>query len=163
MSKIFRVSWYPNQAYLDFSQLTPDEIGVLMQIVNLIYMKQGPIDYDAKWISRSFVDAGTAKINRIIKKLIEKDCIQEIVLDKKRSKITQKMSEIQLETVRNSRETHSKLGQKGGRAKAKNQQNQPHNSKNGLASTSVSISTSISNREGDTPPLRIVLEFVPIF
>ncbi|MCG8345029.1 MAG: hypothetical protein MI685_07710 [Chlorobiales bacterium] len=44
--KTFRVDWYPAAAHYDFSRLEAEEIAVLMQIINAIYIENGPIDND---------------------------------------------------------------------------------------------------------------------
>jgi uncharacterized protein YdaU (DUF1376 family) len=145
-SKIFRIPWFPNQAYLDFSRLDPHEIGVLMQIINLIYMNQGPIENDPKWISRSFINFGTAKTRNCIEKLID---IGALFINYE-GKISQKMSEKQLKNVQNSREFYSEMGSKGAESRKRNQQNQEFNFSPPKAP--VEASNSISNSIRDIPP-----------
>lgn len=113
----FRFDWYPARAYTKFMSLPADEIAVLIQIINLIYMNNGAIANDGKYIAQSIYDMGTAKCNRIIKNLIEKNQIY-LTPD---GKIAQKMSQIQLEKVKNRREEKAASGKLGGEQKAKNQ------------------------------------------
>jgi uncharacterized protein YdaU (DUF1376 family) len=53
MSKIFRFDCYPHDWLLDTSRLTPEDRGVYVQIVMLIYARGSQIDNDPKWISGS--------------------------------------------------------------------------------------------------------------
>jgi hypothetical protein len=149
-SKIFRIPWFPNQAYLDFSRLDPNEIGVLMQIINLIYMNQGPIANDPKWISKSFYDFGTAKTKNVINSLIEKGHLQTTL----KGFLTQKRAQSMLETVSKSREYYSEMGSKGAETRYKNNKNQqldlrPPKSP-AIASNSISDSVSYT----PLPPLK---------
>lgn len=146
MSKIFRIDYYPNQAYLDFSMLEADHVGVLIQVCNLIYMNQGPIENDPKWISRSIRNMGSAKTKRIIENLIQ-DGHLTITKDQK---ITKKMCEIQLETVQDRREFHSKIGKKGAKTRYENEQNQELNF-SGTKGDAIA-STSTSTRDRVLPP-----------
>lgn len=133
---IFRVDYYPHRAHAKFSQLKGDEIAMLMQIINLIYMNSGPIQNDGKYLSQSIYDFGTAKCNRLVKILLEKGHIY----DAGDNKIGQVMAEKQLGFVRVRSETRAKAGSIGGKTKAENEQKQQHSSSNSIStSTSTSI------------------------
>lgn len=142
--KEFRFGWNAKDAHTNFMELTCEQIGVLMQIINLIYIKRGRIENDPKWIAQSIHDMGSAKCRRIIKELLEKD---EIYLDD-RGKIGQKRTENEVEIVkglrkstnfeqnpsenetdpeRNSRENGAKLARNSAENKDSFEQNQQHN------------------------------------
>lgn len=108
MSKIFRIDWYPHQAYVDYSRMDADEIAVMSQIINLIYMNENPIDNDPKWISRSIRDMGPAKCRNVIDRLIHRG---ELSLDEN-GKISKKMCENQLKNVSKRREFYRDLRKK---------------------------------------------------
>jgi uncharacterized protein YdaU (DUF1376 family) len=148
MTKIFRIDYYPSQAYMDFSRMNANEIAVIIQIINLIYMNQGAIENDPKWISRSITDMGSSKCRNIIKNLVEKG---DIILQND-GKIHKKMCQNQLKTVENRRENASNSGKKGAEIKHENKQNQTLKSSNPKksAQASTSTSTSTSNNKHST-------------
>ena len=117
MTDIFRVDYYPHRAHAKFMGLKGDEIALLIQIINLIYMNGGPVANDGRYLSQSVYDFGTAKCNRIVKILLEKGHLYE----NSDGFLGQKMSETQLNIVRDRSETRAKSGALGGQNKANNQ------------------------------------------
>lgn len=99
MSKIFRIDWYPHNAYADFLKLNVEEIAVITQVINLIYINEGPIENDPKWISRSVNDLGIARCRNIINKLIQNGDLYIT----ENGKISKKMCENQLKNVKKRR------------------------------------------------------------
>jgi hypothetical protein len=146
MTKIFRIDYYPNQAYLDFTRLEADQIGVLMQIINLIYMNQGPIENDPKWISKSISNLGPTKCARIIEFLLENDHIY--LTDE--GKISKRMNEKQLKNVQERREILSNSGRTAANQRWENEQNQQH--KNAGRINRKMPSTSTRDRDNPLPP-----------
>lgn len=130
--KSFRFDWYPKDAHADFMQLTAEQIGVLMQVCNLIYINNGPIAYDGKWISQSIYSMGTAKCNRILRELLEKRVLVSV---ENGTKITQKRSENEMKLTRNRREFRSEMGKKGAKTRYEIEENQPLEKKSAIAST----------------------------
>lgn len=133
---IFRVDYYPHRAHAKYMMLNGDEIAMLTQIINLIYMNNGPIANDGRYLSQSIYDFGTAKCNRLVKILLEKGHI--FLTDD--NKIGQVMALKQLKLTRDRAETRARSGSLGGKTKAENQQNQQDNS-----STLFSTNTNTSN------------------
>jgi uncharacterized protein YdaU (DUF1376 family) len=75
MSKIFRFDCYPHDWLLDTSRLTPEDRGIYVQIVMLIYARGGQIDNDAKWIAGS-CNCSTRLVAASISRLVQMDFIQ---------------------------------------------------------------------------------------
>jgi uncharacterized protein YdaU (DUF1376 family) len=107
-TKTFWIPWHPNDAFIDFSRLKAEEIGVLVQIINLVYIKQGPIDNDPKFIGKN-CNIQQAKCSRIISKLIESGHL--FLLEN--NKIFQKRCETVLNDIKERRDFNSKNGKKG--------------------------------------------------
>ncbi len=118
-SKTFRIDWYPHAAFVDFSELEVEEIGVLMQIINLFYIKNGPIDNDAKHIGKS-CNIGGKRCAGIISSLINKGVISFV----EDGKISQNRCLLELETIRKRRLKYSKNGEIGAEKRWGNEQNQ---------------------------------------
>ncbi|HEX3747613.1 MAG TPA: DUF1376 domain-containing protein [Bryobacteraceae bacterium] len=120
MSKIFRFDCYPHDWLLDTSRLTPEDRGIYVQIVMLIYARGGHIDNDPKWISGS-CNCSSRLVSASISRLVEMDFIQLSA-----GKITQKRVQRELNTKRAQIES----GANGGRKTA---ENKPETSKdNGI-------------------------------
>ena len=129
--KTFRYDYYPKDAYIDFMQLPAEHVGVLIQICNLIYLNQGPIENNGKYISQSIYDMGTAKCNNVIKKLLNSGHIY--LTDA--GKISKSMCEKQLKIVKDRRKPSKitpettpklppKLPQNSSKTQTRNEQNQ---------------------------------------
>lgn len=113
-----------------------------MQIINLIYIRNGPIERDEKFIGKS-CGLTKGKAGKIVCELLE---LGEIYLTEE-SKISQKRCDLVLFGTRNRMEEYSKNGKKGAKARWKNEENQEL--ENGGASSSmmasISTNTSIEN------------------
>jgi len=118
-TKAFRVDWYPRESFMDFAMLHAEEIGVLMQIINLIYSKNGPINNDPKHIGKS-CGLTQKKCERIIHRLIQKGHLKEIHPDK----LYNKRCDIELKDWKERVEKYSKNGQKGAEKRWQTQENQ---------------------------------------
>jgi uncharacterized protein YdaU (DUF1376 family) len=108
MSKIFRFDCYPHDWLLDTSRLTPEDRGIYVQIVMLIYARGGQIDNDPKWISGS-CNCSSRFVAGCISRLIQMGFIQ--LSD---GKIAQKRAERELKSKR----TQIEKGANGGRNNA---------------------------------------------
>jgi uncharacterized protein YdaU (DUF1376 family) len=75
MSKIFRFDCYPHDWLLDTSRLTPEDRGIYVQIVMLIYARGGRIDNDPKWIS-GWCNCSSRLVAASISRLVQMDVIQ---------------------------------------------------------------------------------------
>lgn len=106
--KSFRVDWFPRDAFIDFSRLTAEEIGVLMQIINLIYSHNKAIDNDPKYIGRT-CNIARSKCDRIIKSLAQKG---DIYFDEE-GKIHKKRCKESLKEIEERRKIYSENGKKG--------------------------------------------------
>lgn len=137
--KAFRVDWYPHAALVDLAKLKPEEIAVLVQIVNLIYAHNGPIDNDPKFISK-YCGMGGVKSKKTINSLVHKEHIY-ITGD---GKIAQKRCLTELETVEKRREISSKNGRKGAEERWGCQQKQQDRNGNAIRGAIDSISKSNS-------------------
>lgn len=110
MDRLFRVDFYPQEWIIDTAMLTPDERGIYIQIVMMIYSNRGPIPFDEKHLA-NICNCSKRMVRSIIKILHEKGFIQF-----SGEKITQKRAEYEL----NLKRTHLELSSKGGRTKAEN-------------------------------------------
>ena len=118
--KVIHVDWYPHDALIDLSIFKSEEIAVLIQVINLIYTRQGPIKNDPAWISGFVLDVGSTKCRRIIKTLIDKGCLYEDpggFLQHKRCKK-------ELDAAKNRMKIASESGKKGNEIRHGNKQNQ---------------------------------------
>lgn len=134
--KTFRVDWYPHAAFIDFSTLGAEEIGVLIQIINLNYIKIGPVDNDPKFIGKN-CNIGASKCTRIINRLIHNGnlCLTED------GKIFKKRCLLELENVQTRRDNSSKNGQKGAESRWRNEQDQVDGDGTGISDQMASTST----------------------
>ncbi len=146
--KIFRVDWYAADAYVDFSRMDAHEIAVMIQIINLIYLNQGAIENEPKWIARSIRDMGSAKCRNIINKLIEKNAL----FLQNDGKISQKRTQNELKTVEKRKQNASKTGKKGAENRWRNEEKQTLSNGEGISSAMASTSTSTSTSK-ERPPL----------
>lgn len=113
------VSWYAHKAFVDFGSLEVEEIGVMTQIINLIYIKSGPVDYDPKYISKH-CGVGPARCQKIILSLLQK----EKIFLTECGRISQKKCEKEIKNSRERRENAAKNGQKGAKTRWGNKQDQ---------------------------------------
>lgn len=125
--KPFRFDWLPKEAYTDFMQLEGHEVGLLIQICNLMYLNNGPIENDPKWISQSIRNMGPAKARNIIKVLIEKEHLFVIDAGPDKGKIFKKMVEKQLNTVEKRRRKTKNNDEISEEFEGENEQNQDDN------------------------------------
>jgi len=117
IDKLFRIDFYPKDWLIDTARLTPEERGIYIQIVCMIYANRGPIENDAKWIAGQS-GCSTRKAKKIISELFQKK-----ILIENGSKISQKRAENELETKREHLENSSKGGQNSAEKKRKNKEN----------------------------------------
>lgn len=140
MTDIFRVDFYPKDWLVKTTMLSPEERGVYIQIIALIYSYGGPIHNDPKHIA-GVSGCSTRKAKIIIDELVSRGFLQF-----SGEKITQKRAEKELEI----KFSLIKNGRKGGEKKAENNKN------NNLGSSPISRS-----RSNPSPnPISKVLEEV---
>ena len=108
MDRLFRIDFYPQDWLIDTARLTPEQRGIYIQIVMLIYANRGPIVNDPVWIA-GVSGCSSRMVKSIIKKLSDINFVQ--VSD---GKIGQKRAENEL----NLKRTHLELSSKGGRVSA---------------------------------------------
>jgi uncharacterized protein YdaU (DUF1376 family) len=117
MSKIFRFDCYPHDWLLDTSRLTPEDRGIYVQIVMLIYARGGQIDNDPRWISGS-CNCSSRLVAASISRLVQLDFIQL-----SNGKISQKRAERELKTKRTQIEKGANGGQKSAEKKPESIEN----------------------------------------
>lgn len=119
MDRLFRIDFYPQDWLIDTSRLTPDERGVFIQIVCLIYSNRGPIESDPNWIA-GVCGCSSRMAKNLVDNLVDKSFLQ-VTSD---LRITQKRAEKELELARVRHENSAK----GGRNKAEKdaQSNNPN-------------------------------------
>ena len=142
--KPFRFDWYPKDSLIDFGGLKAEEIGVLIQIINLLYIKNGELDNDPKHIGKH-CNITRSKCQRIIERLI---LLDEIQLNDG-NKITKKRCTQELEAVEERRIKYSKNGQKGSTKRWEKEENQEV--KNGEASSISMARTSTKTENRNNP------------
>lgn len=146
MDRLFRIDFYPQDWLIDTARLTPEERGIYIQIVCLIYANRGPIENNPQWI------AGVSGCStRLVKTIIER-LEQKLFIQFSGEKIGQKRAENELRTKRE----HLELSSKGGRKTSENFIREKEN--NDLNSTDTPFSvgtpspspTAIARRKKDT-------------
>lgn len=142
---IFRIDWYPQKSFISFSRLNAEQIGVLMQIINLIYIRNGPIDNDERFIGKN-CNIRKGKARRIINELLE---LEEIYLTES-GKISHKRCDIALSDTRNRIEEYSKNGKKGAKTRWGTQENQEVENGKALSSDMASTNND-TNKNIKTP------------
>lgn len=105
MDRLFRIDFYPQDWLVDTSRLPPDERGVFIQVVCLIYSRRGPIDYDTAWLA-GLCGCSTRMVKSLVDKLVDKSFLQ--IVDG--NKITQKRAEKELNSLRTRHENSAKGG-----------------------------------------------------
>ena len=113
MSKIFRFDCYPHDWLLDTSRLSPEDRGIYVQIVMLIYARGGHIDNDPKWISGS-CNCSSRLVAASISRLVQMDFIQL-----SNGIITQKRAQREL----NAKRVQIESGANGGRKRVEKRRN----------------------------------------
>lgn len=129
MDRLFRIDFYPQDWIAKTGDLTPEECGVYIQIVAMIYAHRGPIIYDADTLSRKLKGCSIRLLKSTVQRLIEKEKITF-----QDGKIGQRRAESEL----NSKRTHLELSAKGGRNKHENETQS--NKNNDIASSDTQIS-----------------------
>jgi uncharacterized protein YdaU (DUF1376 family) len=117
MDRLFRIDFYPQDWIIDTARLTPEERGVYIQIIALIYSNRGPIENDPVWIA-GVSGCSSRMVKSVISKLEEKGFVQF-----SGGKITQKRAENEL----NIKRKHLELSSKGGRNRAENEREYKEN------------------------------------
>lgn len=110
LDRLFRIDFYPQDWLIDTARLTPEERGVFVQIVMMIYANRGPIINDEKHLA-NLCGCSIRLVRSIIIRLNEKNFIQI-----SGSKIGQKRAESELKMKRN----HLESSSKGGRTSSEN-------------------------------------------
>lgn len=123
MDRLFRINFYPQDWLIDTAQLTPEQRGIFIQIVCLIYANRGPIKNDPSWISR-VSNCSTRLATSLIGQLVALDFLQV-----QGDFITQKRAEHEL----NAKRTHLEDSANGGRTSAEKRAQSKEN--NNIAST----------------------------
>ena len=135
-SKAFRVDWYPRDSFIDFSRLDAEEIGVLMQIINLIYSHNRAVENDPKFIGKT-CNITRSRCARIIERLLIKE---EIYLNDE-GKIHKKRCKEALKEIEKRREQYSKSGKKGSEIRWGVEQNQIDRGEEAISRTKASTNT----------------------
>lgn len=109
MDRLFRINFYPQDWLIDTARLTPEERGIYIQIVCLLYSNRGPIVNDAQWI------AGVSGCSsRAVKSHINSLIIKGFLSLTNDKKLTQKRVMDEIKTKQN----HFDNSSKGGSSKA---------------------------------------------
>lgn len=145
--KIFRIDFYPKDWLIDTAQLSPEERGLYIQIVMLIYAKEGPIDNDPQWIA-GVSGCSTRMAKSLVGKLVEKGFLS-INSD---GKIGQKRAENELKSKR----THLELSAKGGRKSA--EKRAENNNNNDISPTDEQNSVGTTTPPHPTPSLSKIIK-----
>ena len=117
MDRVFRIDFYPQDWLIDTAKLSPEERGVYIQIICLIYANRGPIENDPRWIG-GHSGCSTRKATAIISQLFQRGFLVE-----NGAKISQKRAENELEIKRKHLENSSKGGRKRAENEGKNNKN----------------------------------------
>lgn len=123
MDRLFRIDFYPHDWLIDTSALTPQDRGIYIQIVALIYAKRGPIDHDLRWLANA-CNCSARLVDATISRLVQLGFIQT-----SSGKIGQRRAEHELNTKRD----HLHNSAKGGR---KSRENRPELNKNNVLNSS---------------------------
>jgi len=134
--KAFRVDWYPHQSFFDFSKLEVTEIAVLMQIINLIYIENAPIENNPAHIGKN-CNITKGRCSRTIDKLIEK---KQIFIDKE-GLINKTRCVNELDAIKKRRRNASENGRKGSEKRWETKQNQYDNNGKSISDNIASTST----------------------
>jgi uncharacterized protein YdaU (DUF1376 family) len=113
------IPWQAKDALISLSELEAEEIGVLIQIINLIYAYESAIENDAAHIGK-LCSIRKGRCERIIGQLIEK---KHIYINDD-GKISKNRCEEELNQIRKKRRKKSKDGEKGAKIRWKNKENQ---------------------------------------
>lgn len=159
--KAFRFDWNAQDSLIDLSRLEVEEIGVLMQIINLIYCHNGPIDNDPKHIGK-VCNITRARARRIICSLITKGHIYITA----EGKISKKRCELELQIVEERRKKYSKNGKKGAEIRHEIKENQQDKDSVAMSDVLASIRTNTNNNKEtnnsiNDPDFKPISAFVP--
>ena len=117
LDRLFRVDFYPQDWLIATGKMTPEQRGVFIQIVALIYSHRGAIENDPAWIGRA-ANCSSRLVRSVIDQLVASDDLQ---IDG--SKIRQRRCEREL----NAHRTRLEYSAKGGRNKAENERKSKEN------------------------------------
>lgn len=118
MDRIFRIDFFPHEWLTGTSMLTPEERGIYIQIVMLMYVKRGPIQNDAKWIGR-VSNCSTRLAAATIQKLVDAEKISII----EGNLLTQKRVETVVYNIKKHAEKSVKAGRKSAELRSENNKN----------------------------------------
>ena len=144
-NNVVRVDWYAKDSYPAFCKLTAEEIGVFMQIMNLIYIEGAAIDYNAKFIGKS-CNINRSRCERIIQALLQKG---EIFLTED-GKIHKKRCQEELRIVRERIEKYSKNGKKGSEIRWSSEEKQLDRNEDAISHSVTSTSTKAVSKISQT-------------
>ena len=140
-SNNYWVPWQAKDALIAFSQLKAEEIGVLIQIINLIYAREEPIENDPAYIGKQ-CNIQKAKCARIIETLIQKN---HIYINEK-GMISKNRCEEELEKIRKKRRKRSEDGKKGAESRWNNEQYQLDENATAISDDMAKIKTNNNHR-----------------
>ena len=140
---------YHGRALTSYASLEADERGVAYTLLDLIYDNQGPIVRNDRLLGARN-NMGPTKFRRILEKLIALGKFHET----DDGCISNKTSEIELDSVRNLSEIRKKAGKKGGKKSAKPGKKDNENSETGKQKLKQNESKSLSRdiRGGESKP-----------
>ena len=141
-SRNYWVPWYPKDALIALSQLKPDESAVLMQIINLIYAREEPIENDPYHIGK-LCNMQRAKCIRIIESLVQKNQIY-ITED---GRISKNRCEEELREIRKKREKSSESGKKGAEKRYGIKENQEVSDGDAISDEMANTNTNKNQKE----------------
>lgn len=135
MDRLFRIDFYPQDWLIDTARLAPDERGVFIQIVMMIYANRGPIPNDEKHLA-NLCGCSSRLVRSLVATLEQKGFVQ--ISD---GKIGQKRAENELNIKRNHLENSSKGGRTSAKTARKSSENEDDTNENShLVSSGISQS-----------------------
>lgn len=147
--KYFRIDWYVQEAFIGLSHLNVEQIGLLIQIMNYIYIKNGPVDRDDEFFAKS-CNIRKGRCTRITNELLKLHAIY-LTVD---GKISQKRCELELKSVEKRIEIASKNGKKGAETRWQSQEKQSLNNGattvEGMPNTNTNTQTNIKTTTNQT-------------
>jgi uncharacterized protein YdaU (DUF1376 family) len=110
MDRLFRIDFYPQDWLVKTGGLTPEQCGVYIQVVSLIYASRGPVEFDPARISRLVQGCTVRRAKRVLDELIalKKLHVFEGFLSNNRCEIELKVKKNQLESNRKGGENSAK-------------------------------------------------------
>lgn len=132
IERVFRIDFYPTEWLVHTAHMTPEERGIFITIVALIYSNRGRIESDFSHIA-NLSNCSKRLARAIVDKLVHKDDLQ---IDST-GKIGQKRAESEL----NKKRIHLENSANGGRTKAENERRTNENNNLVSSANCKSLST----------------------